>query len=249
MHILKLRKAVSNPIEACSYCTLVFLFVGVLTSWLGLWLCFKFEVYELVEDVPFNKELRVFLLKRLVKVSRSRPCNPHESSSESNGVLYVMGGDQESLKHRFKTAAELYHRGRGKKILILSEPGITEYDPVIQRNLTNDEWAIKQLVGFGVGKEDIEPVSLEEEFLGTFAEAKGVLGVAVKSDYKHLILVSSPSHTMRVWATFSKCLHNHRIRLHIYASNDHVNLRSLLLEYFKLVIYENVVLPTYASPG
>ena len=228
--------------------TVLFLFIGALTSCFALWLCLKLEVDELVEDVPFNKELRVFLLKRLVKVSPLLS-GPHESSSKSDDVIYVMGGAQESLRYRFKTGAELYHQGRGKKILILSEPGITEYDPVIQRNLTNDEWAIRQLVDLGVRREDIEPVQLEEGFFGTVAEAKGVSAIASKKGYKHLILVSSPCHTMRVWVTFSRFLKNRDTVLDVYASNDHANLRNLLLEYLKLVIYENVVLPTYDSPG
>ena len=223
---------------------LLFLLIGALTSCSAL-LFLRFELIELVEDMPFNKELKIFLMKRLVKVGPLL-CGSHEAASEGDDLIYVLGGDQDSLKYRFKTATDLYHQGIGKKILILSEPGITEYDPVIERNLTNDEWAIRQLVDFGVKQEDIEPVSLEKGFWGTFTEAKGISALVFKSGYRHLTLVSSPYHTMRVWVTFSRFLQNRNVTLSIYASNDHANLRNLLLEYFKLVIYENVVL--YNTP-
>lgn len=223
---------------------ILFLVIGAITSWFVLLLCLKYELDEFIEDVPYNEEIKSFLIRRLVNVDPP-PSALNKSDSESNGVIYILGGAQESLTYRFKTAADLYNRGIGKKILILSEPGITEYDPVIERNLTNDEWTIRKLVEFGVKKEVIEPVLLEKGFWGTFTEAKGISSIVIKRDCKHLTLVSSSYHTMRVWVTFSRFLQNRDIKLNICASNDHVNLRKLLLEYLKLVIYENVVLPVY----
>jgi hypothetical protein len=36
------------------------------------------------------------------------------------------------------------------KILIMTEPGITEYSPDLDRNLTNDEWVVMKLISIGV---------------------------------------------------------------------------------------------------
>ena len=129
----------------------------------------------------------------------------------------------------------------------MSVPGITEFDPSLGRNLTNDEWAIKQLTGFGVSKEDVEQVSLKKGPLGTFTEAKDISEIASKRGYKRLILVTSQYHTKRTWITFSKMSENRNITLSIYPANDPVGLHSLLYEYLKLVLYKNIVLPYYAE--
>ena len=219
-----------------------YLGAGALILALGLcWLYGDASVYG-------HEELRQFLIRRLVKAEPLHAVS-NIPSPKSNHVIYVLGGSQSCLKKKFKTAADLYKRGAATRIWVLSLPGITQFDPARGRNLTNDEWAIDRLVDLGVKKEDIEPVSLEEGFFGTFAEAKGISTFMNTRCYRGVILVTSPYHTMRAWLTFSRLLKNRDTVLNVYASNDHANLRNLLLEYFKLVIYENVVLPTYDSLG
>jgi len=117
---------------------------------------------------------------------------------------------------------------------------------VRSRNLTNDEWAIDRLVDLGVRKAEIEPVSLEGEFWGTLAEAKGISALVNTRSYRGVILVTSPYHTMRAWLTFSGFFKGQGIHLKIYASDDHANLRELLLEFFKLISYEYIVIPVYS---
>ena len=182
----------------------VLLFIGVslFLFTLGMWLFFK---YELIEFVPFNEELRTLLNKRLVRVD-SLPESLHSQSSTRNNVIYVLGGNQDNLRKKFIIAAELYHKGVAKKILSLSRPGITEYSSIVERNLTNDEWAIERLIKLGIEREDIEFLSIEEDFLGTFAEAKDVSAVFVRRVAGHLIVISSPYHTMRTWLCFSNYL-------------------------------------------
>ena len=46
---------------------------------------------------------------------------------ENKTVLYVLGGNQRSLRQRYQKASELYHLGLSKNIIILSRPGITEF--------------------------------------------------------------------------------------------------------------------------
>jgi len=86
--------------------------------------------------------------------------------------------------------------------------------------LINGEWAIDRLVDLGVRKAEIEPVSLEGGFWGTFAEAKGISALVNTRSYRGVILVTSPYHTMKAWLTFSRFLRPHDIELYINPSND-----------------------------
>jgi len=221
------------------------LIVG-LTYWIVSESFHNFKLHELIEHVPFNRGLSIFLKERLVKVDTLRypPC---ESPQGSARVIYVMGGSLRSLKNRFRTAAELYRKGIGKPIMILSQRGITEYDPRLGRNLTNNEWAIRELVHSGVKEEDIEFVSSKRGTLGTMREARVVSDLVSKRGHKCLIIVSSSYHTKRVWETFSRMLVNDHLILKIVPSNEDIRLRGLLLEYCKLMTYKYVLLPIYVK--
>jgi len=194
-----------------------------------------------LEGFPGHKEFKVFLMKRLVK-EEHLSANYSDPHSKPKNVIYVLGGGQKSLKHRFKAAANLYHKGSAEKILILSRQGITEYDLLLKRNLTNNEWAINKLIELGVKKEDIEAVQIEEGFFGTLSEAKSIPQIVKGRGYSNLILVSSSYHTMRVWVSFSKFAEDKELDLFIYRAEDHANLIGLLFEYFKLIFYERFLL-------
>lgn len=220
---------------------LIFITLSFLILAFALGLLSKFEMNQLIKFVPYREELRTLLMNRLVIV---KPFDDaiYKSTSKSDSVIYVLGGSQDSLENKFKTASDLYHQGMAGKILILSRHGITHYAPLIKRNLTNDEWAVRRLVSHGVKDVDIELISIKEGFWGTFNEAKHISDIAIKRGYKKLILVTSSYHTMRVWKSFSMFLQKHDIKLYIYMSDDPVGLRHLLPEYFKLLIYDNILL-------
>jgi uncharacterized SAM-binding protein YcdF (DUF218 family) len=198
-----------------------------------------------VETFPGHNELYSLLFKQLTRV-KPLPKSPYISPSQTDNIIYVLGGSQAELEKKTETAAELYHHGLCKKILSLSRPGITEYDHKLGRNLTNDEWLINKLVDHGVKKEDIELVTLKHSLFGTLAEAKGISDICSKRAYKHLILVTSPYHTMRTWLAFLKYVEGRGIDLSIYASNYHATLYELLSEYFKLVLYRYYLLATHS---
>ena len=194
-----------------------------------------------LEGFPSHKGLKALLMNRLVKAA-PLPDNFYDSYPQSKNAIYVLGGNQNSLKHRFKTAVSLYHQGAVKKIFILSRHGITEYDPLLKRNLTNNEWAINKLIELGVKKEDIEAVQIEEGFFGTLSEAKSIPQIVKERGYRNLILVSSSYHTMRVWVSFSKFAEDKQVNLFVYGAEGHTNLIGLLFEYFKLIIYKEFLL-------
>ncbi|NOZ67823.1 MAG: YdcF family protein [Deferribacteres bacterium] len=208
---------------------------GVFSVVFVLWLFLTFQ------GVPGHREFKNALMKKLVRIE-PLPDVFWKPPSNSDNVIYVLGGGQNSLRNRFETAADLYRRGLSKKILFLDRPGITQYNALLSRNLTNNEWAIKRLVALGVKKEDAEPVSLRKGFFGTFTEAKGIPDIVFKRGYKRLILVTSSYHTMRVWKSFSEFARERNIDLYIYMSSEPVDLRELLLEYFKLLVYTNFLL-------
>lgn len=153
-------------------------------------------------------------------------------------AIYVLGGSQSSLKLKFKTASDLYHKGISKKLMILSRPGITEYSSLLGRNLTNDEWAMLKLEELGIPKKSVEPLSIAKGFFGTLAEAKYFSMLIIKRGYKNTVLISSPYHTHRVKISFEKYLKDHNVKFYVQGSWDRGLLRELIVEFIKLKIYE-----------
>lgn len=211
------------------------IFISVCILFLAIW------SFLTVENFPGHEGLNSWLLKRLVS---TKPLTDDFTNlpAHSRKVIYVLGGAGHSIERRFKTASDLYHNNIAKKIFILSEPGITEYDPSLGRNLTNDEWSIKKLISYGIAKESIVPLRLKPGFFGTLREAREVSREVLSRRYNVLILVSSPYHTMRVRESFSKYLKDKGIDVFVYHSDDYPQLWVLLIEYLKLKIYENILL-------
>jgi uncharacterized SAM-binding protein YcdF (DUF218 family) len=215
----------------------IILILGISSLAFFLALCLFF----FVESFPGHGALNSWLLERLVSI-QPLPDDFEKLYPHSNKIIYVLGGSQNSLNYRFKTAAGLYQKKTARKIIILSRPGITEYDPSLRRNLTNDEWSVKRLEELGVEKEYVEPLSFKYGFFGTLTEARGVSQEVINKGYDVLILVSSPYHTARVRESFSKYLRGKNINVFIYRSDDYPRLWGLVLEYFKLVLYKNILL-------
>jgi len=170
-----------------------------------------------------------------------------EKKSKIKSLIYVLGGNQDSLVNRFRKAASLYHKGFSKKILILSRPGITEFSPELGRNLTNNEWAIRELERLNVRKEDIEPVSVQKIGFGTLSEAKDLSDIVRKKGFNRLILVTSDYHTRRVLHTFLKYGSDNSFELYVYGSEDKNNFIGLFSEYMKLFMYDHFAIPGYSG--
>lgn len=161
-------------------------------------------------------------------------------------MMYVLGGAQRSLEPRFRTAAMLFHQGIARKIFLLDAPGITEYSSELGRNLTHNEWSLRQLEQLGLQPADVEFVPIDMGYFGTLAEARGVSNLVLRGHYKHLVLVTSSYHTQRVWITFLHFLPRQGVKVSICGSVERERTGNLLLEYVKLIVYQYVVIPFLA---
>ena len=152
--------------------------------------------------------------------------------------VYILGGNQESLKAKYKTMAKIYGQSRCKEINILSRHGITEYNASIGRNLSNDEWSLLTLEDLGVSKRAVQPIKKEPCFFGTYSEAKWISRVAEEKGWKNLLLITSPHHTKRVKKSFNCFLNGTNVNIWVTASKYNVGFWELLNEFFKLKFYQ-----------
>lgn len=175
-------------------------------------------------------ELKQYLMNQLTRIENFPPGTTCDAA-------YVLGGSPPSLLLKCKKVASLYRQGRCKKLLIPHRPGITEYNPQLGRNLTNDEWSIRQLERLGIPERSIQLVNIKKGFFGTYSEAKTISSFAVHWGYKSLLLVTAPHHTRRTLASFEYFLRAHPTNLYIEASSEKAGLHELLLEFLKLQVY------------
>lgn len=158
--------------------------------------------------------------------------------------VYILGGDQESLKSKYKFLSNLYFQGCCKEIVILSRPGITEYSSSLKRNMTNDEWSYMILDKYGIPTGNIQTLQVESDFFGTFAEAEFLTRMAEEKSWKSLLLITSSHHTKRVTESFTRLVDKKKLDLDVWvtASNEKVGLFELFLELFKLKFYQMFLL-------
>jgi hypothetical protein len=159
------------------------------------------------------------------------------------GMIYVLGGMQDNLKIKYKAAARIYQKGLTKKIYILSVPGITEYDPVLQRNLTNDEWSTKQLAYLGVPPYDIEFIHTPKCYFGTLSEAMALKKITKERSVQQVLLICSSYHANRVQITFTTVLKKTGVKVEINQVQDECTLEGFIIELIKLTFYKNILLP------
>ena len=180
---------------------------------------------------PLKAGLNHFLSDALIHI------NPPPPEAKVDAI-YVLGGSQRSLKYKYETAADLFHKGICNRIWILSRPGKTEYSPSEGKNLTNDEWSLLKFRELGLPKEYVKPIKIKEGFFGTLSEAKGISSLVKKKRYKSILLISVPYHTHRVKISFDNFLKDQNILLFVEGSEGKVFLRNLILEFIKLKVYQ-----------
>ncbi|MCG7852914.1 MAG: hypothetical protein MIO92_10370, partial [Methanosarcinaceae archaeon] len=143
----------------------------------------------------------------------------------------------------YERLGSLYRKIEYKKILIPGRPGITEYSKDMGRNLTNNEWSFMQLERWGIKRQDVEVVSIDEGYFGTLSEARGVTGLMKENGYRTALLVTAPYHTARVKRSFSRMLKDIHGRCYVTSSEEEVAVGDLVMENLKLMVYTFVLLP------
>jgi uncharacterized SAM-binding protein YcdF (DUF218 family) len=202
-------------------------FILIVSSIFVVWL-------ESDDSSAFRTKLKELLRAELIRENS-------KNIPKTVDAIYILGGAENSLELKFQTAAELYHKGICKKILIPRRPGITEYSSLLRRNLTNDEWAIRQLEKLDIPKTSIELVDIEKGWFGTLTEAKTISELAVRRRYRNVLLITSPCHTHRVKVSFAKYLRSHNITFYVEGSSERGLLRGLIVEFIKLEVYEHIL--------
>jgi len=192
-----------------------------------------------------NNGIVDYLKERLV-FEKYISTNNATDLKDKKAILYVLGGNQRSLRQRYKKASELYHLGLLNNIMILSRPGITEFNPELGRNLTNDEWSIRELRGLNVQQKDIELVSVNIGYFGTLREAMRVMDIISERGGGKIILVTSSYHTRRAFLSFSAFQKNPLYKIYVYGTvDDQKNIIIIISEYVKLILYEKFLLPAW----
>lgn len=118
-------------------------------------------------------------------------------------AILVLAGD--SNGERVDEGINLYKQGYAGYILMSGGP--------LAWRLTNAEWMKKQALAEGVPE---RAILLQDRSRSTLDDANFSLPIAVKHDFKSVILVTSPYHTRRAAAVFKKIFGSAGIRVIVY---------------------------------
>ena len=201
----------------------------------------KLDPIEFLSDNVVDSAIRPFLEKELRLPSTT--FSHLDQFPKQRQILYVMAGNEKCLRSRLEKASQLFHAGRADRIWVYVQPGITYFDHALGRNLTNKEWAQRQLTLFNIASKDVEFIDVEEGFLGTLSESRTVSRQADKQGYAHVLVVTSVYHTKRVWFSFATFSEESNISFTVFAADDVPYLQYLLREYSKLLVYRYILLP------
>ncbi len=180
------------------------------------------------------------LIRCLEKITTDEDVIPAGSSFD---MVYILGGGQTSLQEKYARLASLYRHIHCGRILILDRPGITEYDPEVERNLTNNEWSLLRLGWLGIRRQDVEFLSIHDGYFGTLSEARAVTELMEAREYRTVLLITAPHHTGRVKRSFRHMFGDSRRKCLVTGSAEEAPIGELLMENLKLVVYTFILLP------
>mgnify|MGYP006289875563 CR=1 FL=1 len=204
-------------------------------KWLALSLVFIFAAVMVCLQIGVCSAIHDKLVSHL-------SCVDELPAGKTFDAVYILGGNQQSLKAKFRTVAALYANGRCNEIFILSRPGTTEYSRTLGRNLTNDEWSLMILENLGIPNNQVHTIEVDSGFFGTLSEASVVSRMAKEKGWKELLLITSPHHTKRTGKSFRYFLNATGTTPWVLASNKTTGLAELIVEAFKLQVYQHFLL-------
>lgn len=165
---------------------------------------------------------------------------------ENSDLIVCLGGGN---VERGLAAADAFRRGLAPRLFVARELLPDGYDILKQRGGSypeRRELMILMMKGLGVPESAI--LSSETPSESTLTEAAQVRKLAKERNYRSLILLTSPTHSRRVWLVFRKAMEGEGIRLFVVPSaysefkaeewwKTSRHLREVVLEYQKLVYY------------
>jgi uncharacterized SAM-binding protein YcdF (DUF218 family) len=170
-----------------------------------------------------------------------------EKPLERADLIVVLSGSA-AYKERTLLAAQLYVRGIAPLIAISDDGGRGGWSRSEQTNVPFVELARRELVKNGVAEDAI--VQLPGQMTGTDSEAKAVEAYARLGRIRSVLLVTSPYHTRRAYATFEKAFAHLDIELGVAGTaaggasplpsawwHGPTGWRDVAGEYLKSVVY------------
>jgi len=198
---------------------------------------------ETTVTINLRQRAHQFFEPRLFIRGTTKSADIFKSSDINQSAIYVLGGTQESLRLKFREAAGLYLAGLAQSIMVLHSIRLTEFNPEVCRNLTENEWSIQQLTNLGVKRQDIMFIEIEPGLFGTLSEAKTIANVIARKGIRNLLLVCSSYHGRRVWETFSAIVQEQGLQIGVYGVDEPMRIMVLLIEYGKLLMYKHFLIP------
>lgn len=126
-----------------------------------------------------------------------------EKPLEKADAILVLSGSS-VYQERTHKAAQVYHSGVAKKILLSDDGGRAGWSQKEQRNPPFIYLARQELIAQGVAEEDIE--FLKPQVTGTISEARNLRTEIEKEHWQSVLIVTSAYHTKRSLRTFERVI-------------------------------------------
>lgn len=199
------------------------------------WIFFAFVVlYSLLSyfHAPILTRLGAFLIVK-------------HSPQESDLIVCLAGGNVD----RGLTTADAFQRGLAPRIFMAREEPDDGYDLLRERGIDypeNVDLMLMLLEQQGIPQSVF--LTSDREVDSTVDEAEYVRDLIIKRGDKSLILITSPTHSRRVWLTFKKVLKETNVRILVLPSSysefnpedwwkQRKYVREVIIEYQKLIYY------------
>jgi uncharacterized SAM-binding protein YcdF (DUF218 family) len=167
------------------------------------------------------------------------------SPEESDLIVCLAGGNVE----RELAAADAFQRGLAPIIFMAREESTDVYDLLRKRGIDYPEdvdLMMKLLEQLGISRSVF--FTSDRTVESTIDEAEYIRDFVIEKGYKSLILITSPTHSRRVWLTFKKVFEENDVHLlSLPTSYSTFNpedwweqrryVRDVIIEYQKLVYY------------
>lgn len=165
---------------------------------------------------------------------------------KSDLIVCLAGGDVE----RGIASADLFSQGLSEKVFIARERAPEGLEILRQKGVAYPESVDRVVMILGsLGVPESAVIRGQRPVDSTFEEAETVATLAKEKGYRSLILVTSPTHSRRVWSTFRKAIPDENVRITVVTTpysgfraedwwKTRRYVREVIMEYQKLIYYK-----------